>query len=250
MVWARFDLRSPPSASVAGVGLSLTGVSPPKSAKGGEPPLEPPAGGKDVTTQGVSVRATRNPQKCRTGSRGRTSSRSAGSRRSLGTLLQEPPRTHALGAVPLQPGATVRRGACIAVVPAVRHPLVHIPVHVVQSPRIRRKRSHRRRAVEAIPTGAEPLAVHRSSPGSCQSRRPNCISSSSPHAPRIPTPTRSANGTPPPSAPTATRRTSARRPTTRGSPGARRAPSHCRQVRSPPQPPAATHASHSANVTW
>ena len=36
---------------------------PARSAKGGQPPLEPPAGGKDLTTQGASVRATRNPTK-------------------------------------------------------------------------------------------------------------------------------------------------------------------------------------------
>ena len=82
------------------------------------------------------------------------------------------------------------------------------------------ERSHRRRP-RCCPMGSRNRS---NSHGSPRSRRPSCTSSPCPPARRIPTPTRSADGTPRPSATTATPHRPGRRPRTRSPPGATRGP--------------------------
>ena len=77
----------------------------------------------------------------------------------------------------------------------------------------------------------------RSSPDSGRCHSPNCMPSSSPPAPRTPTPPRSAAGSAHPSRPTATPHTPSRPPTTRRSPDGRPGPSHNHADCRGPSPP-------------
>ena len=73
----------------------------------------------------------------------------------------------------------------------VLHPLIHVPVHVIQTERIRRERTHWRRLIGPTvpaerhgPRSADRTILANSIP-------PTSIVSTSPHAPRIPIPIRS-----------------------------------------------------------
>ena len=91
-----------------------------------------------------------------------------------------------------RPGTAIRGRAVIVSMPAVRHPLPHITVHVVQTKTIRRKTPHRGGPF-IVPLTAAAIAV---GPVTANGIPPTYTSSSCPPAPHIPIAPRWAGGKP------------------------------------------------------
>ena len=132
------------------------------------------------------------------------------------------PAQHATRTISPLPGRPVRRCTKIVVVPAILHPLPHVPVHIVQTPRICGEPTHRRCAL-GVPPAAATTAIGQVAADVIP---PSCTSSSSPHAPacaahraagrpHTPIPTHSTDDTIHPFVSTTTIRTTVHRPNSR-----------------------------------
>ncbi len=108
----------------------------------------PPAGDKDLRIQGVTVRGTRNAiprspnshEPVRGG--GPAAVRGA---QEPGEIAPGAAAQNAPGTFPALPRRAVCRRSLVILVPTILHPLIHVPVHVVQAPAVGTERSHRRR---------------------------------------------------------------------------------------------------------